>query len=83
MSDEIRQEVERAVERAFDRWAAEHPTLASAVDRITLCRLTATSLRESEQYRAAVDAYRRDMRRADLAERLVGIAAGLLGRFMT
>jgi hypothetical protein len=83
MSDEtVRQAVERAVGQAFDGWAAKHPALAGAIDRLTLTDLAATSLRDSDEYRQAVAAYHRGMSESDLAGRLLDIASGVLAGFM-
>lgn len=56
-NEQVQQIVVRAVQQAFDAWAAEHPTLAGVIDRIELTTQSAESLRNSEAYRKAVASY--------------------------
>jgi ferric-dicitrate binding protein FerR (iron transport regulator) len=82
MNDPVQQAVEQAVGRAFDAWAAEHPSLAAVIDRIALTERSVASLRETDAYRAAVAAYHRDRSQAELVSRLTDAAAGVLGRLL-
>ncbi len=79
----VRRTVARAVDKAFDEWAAEHPSLATVIDRAELRTQTVERLRDSEQYAAAVLAYHRARSELALLGRLVDLArpvlAGLLG----
>ena len=75
---EIQQIVVRAVQRAYGAWAAEHPTLASVIDRIALTEQAVESLRESQAFRDAVDAYHRDRGQLELLNRLIDLAAPIL-----
>jgi len=84
MSDElVRQTVARAVAKAYDQWAAEHPSLATVIDRITLTANVVQSLRDSDEYRQAVTAYHRGMSELDLLDRLVELAAPMLATILT
>ena len=82
MSDLVQEAVERAVGRAFDAWAAKHPSLAAVIDRIALTERSVASLREADAYRAAVAAYYRDRSQTELVSRLTDLAAGVLGRLL-
>jgi hypothetical protein len=77
-SELIEQLIVRAVERAYDAWAGEHPNLAAVIDRITVTQQTAQSLRASEDYRNAVADFHRGMAEADLINRLIDLASPLL-----
>ncbi len=84
MDDErIKEIVAAAVERRFDQWADEHPSLASVIDRIRLTDRAVESLRQSDQYRRAIEAYHRDLNDMNLLTQLVDLAgpilAGILG----
>jgi hypothetical protein len=74
----VEQAVSQAVGRAYDRWAAEHPSLASVIDRFTVLERTAQSLRQTEAYRRAVAAYRRGRNELELIHRLTELAAPLV-----
>jgi hypothetical protein len=77
-SEEIEQVIVRAVEQAYDAWAAQHPTLAAVIDRISVTHQTVESLRASEDYRQAVADFHQGMAEADLLNRLIDLAAPLL-----
>jgi len=84
MSDEeVRQAVQDAVGEAFDNWATEHPTLASAIDRMSLTDELAKSVRDSDEYRDAVDAYHRGLSQSVFASELLEIAREVLVRLMS
>ena len=74
-NDIVRELVVRAVQQAFDAWAIEHPSLSGVIDRIELTQQAAESLRNSEAYRAAVEAYHRSRGELDLLNRLLDLAA--------
>ena len=79
MTDElVEQTIARAAEQAYDQWAAEHPSLAAVIDRIELTVRVAESLRESEQYVAAVEAYHRSRGEQDLLSRLLELAGPIV-----
>lgn len=81
MGDErVQALVEQAVGRQFEAWAREHPSLAAAIDRVAVVDRASRRLRESDDYRAAVGAYRqaRDEQRllaelADLAQNALAV----------
>ena len=79
---EIQQLVVRAVGRAYDAWAAEHPSLAAVIDRITLTERTVESLRESQAYRDAAEAYARDRGELQVLNRLIDLAAPVLAAIL-
>jgi hypothetical protein len=74
----VEQAVTQAVERAYDRWAAEHPSLARVIDRLTVVEQTAESLRQTDDYRSAVAAYHRGRNELELIHRLTELAAPLV-----
>lgn len=74
----VEQAVSQAVRRAYDLWAAEHPSLARVIDRITVAERTAESLRKSEQYRSAVAAYHRSRNELELIHQLTELAGPIV-----
>jgi len=83
MSDEIvRQTVARAVQRAYEEWQQEHPSLAAVIDRITLTERAVESLRDSPEYHQAVAAYHRGLSEADLLNRLIDLAGPMLAAIL-
>lgn len=74
----VQQGVVRAVQRAYDNWADEHPSLAAVIDRITLTQHVVESLRDTHEYRDAVAAYHRGMSETDLLSRLTELAGPIL-----
>ena len=79
MADEIiEQIIVRATQRAYDKWAIEHPSLAAVIDRITLTQQAVEPLRSSDEYRQAVEAYHRSRNEVDLFNRLIELAAPIL-----
>ena len=83
MSDEIvRQAVVRAVQRAYEDWAAEHPSLAAVIDRITLTQRAAESLRDTQEYRDAVAAYHQAASETDFLHRLTELAGPILASIL-
>lgn len=79
MTDEVvNQTVAKAVERTYDDWATEHPSLAAVIDRITLTKHVVESLRDSQEYRDAIAAYQRGLNETDLLQRLMDLAGPVL-----
>ena len=80
MSNEqkVNELVVRAVQRAFDAWAAEHPSLAEVIDRITLTQRAIESVRASEAFGQAVAHYEAESLEASLLGSLVDIARPLI-----
>jgi hypothetical protein len=79
-SEPIQQIVVRAVQQAYDAWAVEHPTLASVIDRIELTQQAVESLRQTQAYRDAVDAYHQSQGDVNLLNRLLELAGPILDR---
>ncbi|MDY6913156.1 MAG: hypothetical protein SVT52_01675 [Planctomycetota bacterium] len=83
MADEmVQQIVVRAVQQAYDAWAAEHPSLAAVIDRISLTEQTVESLRDSEQYRQAVAGYHQSRSELELLNKLIDLASPILGAIL-
>ena len=79
MPDEnVQQLVVRAVQQAYDAWAVEHPSLASVIDRIELTQQSVESLRQSQAYRDAVEAYHQSQGELQLLNRLLDLAGPIL-----
>lgn len=74
----VEQIVVSAVQQAYDAWALEHPTLASVIDRIELTQQTLESLRQSQEYRQAIEAYHRSRGEMELLNRLIDLAGPLV-----
>lgn len=75
--------VVRAVQRAFDAWAAEHPTLAEMIDRITLTRRVIESVRASDEFRQAIAHSQAESLEASLLTTLIDIARPLVVGILT
>jgi len=83
MTDEIvQQTVVRAVQRAYEQWRQEHPSLAAVIDRITLTERAVESLRDSPEYRQAVAAYNRGLGEVDLLNRLIDLAGPVIAAIL-
>jgi histidinol-phosphate/aromatic aminotransferase/cobyric acid decarboxylase-like protein len=79
MTDEIvQQTIVSAVQKAYDAWAIEHPSLAAVIDRIALTQQTVESLRESEQYREALRAYHEGLSELDFLKKLTELATPII-----
>ena len=73
----------RAVGEAFDAWAAKHPSLAAVIDRIELTRRCAESIRDTDEYRQAVESYRDAGTELDLLGRLGELAVAAISRLLS
>jgi len=79
MTDErLEQMVVTAVQRAYDDWAIEHPSLAAVIDKVTLTEHATESLRDSPEYARAVAEYRQGQSDLSLLEQFVGLAGQVL-----
>ena len=78
----VQSTVEQAVGQAFDRWSAEHPSLAAVIDHITLTERAVESLRDSDEYRQAVAAYHRGMSETDLLNKLLDLAGPVISSLL-
>jgi len=79
MTDElVEQIVVSAVQRAYDDWAVEHPSLAAVIDQVSLTARAAESLRESPEYAQAVTEYHQGRSHLTLLEQFVGLAGQVL-----
>lgn len=70
--------VEQAVEQAYAIWSASHPSLAAVLNRLSLQERTATSLRESDAYHQAIDAYQDARNETKLLGQLLDLAGTIL-----
>jgi hypothetical protein len=77
-NEKINEIVAAAVGRKFEEWAMEHPSLAAVIDRIRLTDQAAQSLRSTEGYRHAVEAYHRDSSELNLLTQLVELVGPIL-----
>ena len=83
MADEmVQQIVVRAVQQAYDAWAAEHPSLAAVIDRISLTEQAVESLRGSEQYSQAVAGYYRSQSELEFLNKLIDLAGPIVGAIL-
>lgn len=84
MTDQlVQQTVARAVEQAYENWAAQHPSLAAVIDHITVRDRVVQSLRDSEQYRQAVAAYHRGLGEVELLKQLTDLAGPVLAALLS
>jgi len=70
--------VAQAVHQAYEDWAAQHPTLAGVINHTTLTYRTVERLRDSEEYRNALDAYHRSGNETALLKQLSDLAGPIL-----
>ena len=70
--------VEQAVKQAYATWSASHPSLAAVLNRLALQERTATSLRESDAYHQAIDAYQDARNETKLLGQLLDLAGTIL-----
>ncbi len=84
MADELVEQIlVRATQRAYDGWAVEHPSLAAVIDRITLTQRSIEPLRESEQYKQAVESYQRGRNELELLNKLTEIAGPIIQKILS
>lgn len=81
-NEQMERLVSQAVGQAFDQWAAEHPSLAAALDRIDLLDRATQSLKASSQYQAAMDEFRRSREELDCFNRLLTLAEPILATLL-
>ena len=79
---EIQALLEQAVAQTYDAWSAAHPSLAAALDRITIQDRAATRLRESDEYHQAIDAYHEARNETHFLNRLLDLAGVILPTLM-
>ncbi len=83
MADEsVEQAVVRAVQQAYDAWALEHPSLAAVIDRITLTERAIESLRDSNEFRQAVQAYHESQSEFNLLSKLIDLAGPIVASIL-
>jgi len=78
----VQQIAVRAVQQAYDAWAAEHPSLASVIDRIELTQQALESLHSSRAHRDAVDAYYRACDGPELLRQLTELAKPIIAAIL-
>ena len=78
MDTKVKEITEQAVGQAFDAWAAQHPSLAGVLDRIELTDRVVDRLRDSPEYKAAVESYVQGRVEIDLLGSVVKLAGQLL-----
>ena len=71
------------VQRAYDDWAAEHPSLAAVIDQVTLTEHATESLRDSPEYVQALADYQQGQSHLTLLEQFVDLAGPVLKRILT
>ena len=77
-NDDVEPIIVRAVQQAYDNWAVEHPSLAAVIDRIELTQQTVESLRDSQAFRDAVEAYHNSCGELELLNRLIDLAGPII-----
>jgi len=81
-NEQVQQIVVRAVQKAYDEWAGEHPLLAAVIDRITLTQQAVESLRQSQEYRQAVENYQRSSAELELLGSLIELAKPVIAAML-
>ena len=83
MANEIvEQVVVRAVQQAYDAWAAEHPSLAAVIDQISLTERSVESLRNSDSYRQAVAKYQQSRSELELLQSMLELAGPIVSSIL-
>jgi len=83
MADEnVQRIIVSAVQRAYDAWAVEHPSLAAVIDRISMTERAVESLRQSQQFRQAVDEYHTSRGELEFLNRLMDLAGPVIASIM-
>ena len=70
--------VARAVGEAYDAWAKQHPSLAAVIDRMALSELAAQSLRQSPEFKAAVEEFGHSSVELDLVNKVIDLVGPIL-----
>jgi hypothetical protein len=78
MDTKVKEITENAIGQAFDAWASQHPSLAGVIDRIELADRVVDRLRDSPEYKAAVESYVQGRVEIDLLGSVVKLAGELL-----
>ena len=76
--ENVQQLAVRAVQQAYDAWAAGRPSLASVIDRIELTQQPLESLQPSQPHRDAVDAYYKTGDAPELLRQLTDLARPII-----
>ena len=77
-SEIVEQAIVRAVSQAYDDWSVEHPSLSAVIDSIAVTERTCESLRESQEFRRAVEAYHHSRSELELLDRLTELAGPIV-----
>ena len=74
----IQTAVTEATGQAYRTWARAHPSLAGVIDRAVLIERTAQSLRNSPQYKQAIDGFYETRNEMNLLNQLMELAGPAL-----
>ncbi|MFP4054548.1 MAG: hypothetical protein ACLFV7_11875 [Phycisphaerae bacterium] len=77
-SETIARTLQQATQQAYRRWATEHPSLATVLDELRLQERVEQSLRETPEFRNAVESYRQARCEICLLRELTATAGRLL-----
>jgi ABC-type proline/glycine betaine transport system substrate-binding protein len=78
MEQKINELAANAVAQAWDSWAAEHPNLARFIDRVTVTDRTVESLRNSDEYKKAVQGFHDANNDLDFLNKIIDLAGPIL-----
>ena len=81
-NEQVQQLVVRAVQQAYDVWAAKHPSLAGVIDGITITQQAVESLRNSPQFGQAVASYHDASIELKLLDRLAELAGPIVSAIL-
>ena len=79
-ASELRELVAQRLDRAWDRWAARHPHLADAIDRVQLTSQVVARLEDDSAYREAARQVERDAQTLRDVARLLDLIDAVVGR---
>ncbi len=81
-NEQVQQLVVRAVQQSYDIWAAEHPSLAAVIDRISLTEQAVELLRNSPEFSQAMEGYHSASIELRLLDRLIELAGPVVSTIL-
>ncbi len=83
MEAEVQQLVEAVVGGKYDEWAVQHPSLASVINRIAVINQTVESMRDTEEYKAAVAEYVQGRIEVDFINKIIDLAGPIITKLLS
>ena len=74
--------VEQAVEKAWDQWALEHPSLAEAINASGIREQVAVTIRDSQAFKDALEHYKQSGNQLGLLAQVIELAKPLIASLL-